>query len=492
MDTDILTTASGELDSNRLDYKRTLADLPGPKPLPLFGNIFQMGGQQVHLTLENWIRQYGPAFRFRIYDIPVLVIADHVQITRILRDRPAAFRRSAGTSNIMKELKVDGVFSAEGEDWRKQRKLVMRGLNAEVVRNYFPNMVRLTECMLARWKTTLQQGRQIDLHRDLKAMALDTVVGIAMGYDLGALNNDGNQLQRDIDNIFAALGRRSAAWFPLYRHIKLPIERAAEKSAVDIEKKVAEFIQATRKRMEEQPQLRQKPGNMLEAMIAASEDSDSNFTDKELIGNAITNVVGGEDSTANSIAWMINQLAHNPEAAAKLAAEADAVLGGESVASDWDMMSRFPYLEATHSESQRLRAVSPLTVVVSNEDCVVGDIFVPKDTTIFLSLISAGLDEMQFPQRDAFMPERWIFDEKPDEADDPARKLFPFGGGPRLCPGRFLALTEIKIVVSMLMRNFELELDHNAPPVKQIMNFFMVPDSVPVRLKLRSKPGESR
>jgi cytochrome P450 len=491
MNTDILTTTSEQMSDSRLDYKRTIADLPGPKPAPLVGNLLQLGGRQLHLTIEDWIRQHGLAFKLRIYDTPVLVVADHNLVTRILRDRPAAFRRSAGTVNIMKELKIAGVFTAEGDDWRNQRKLIMRGLNAEVVRNYFPTMVRMTQRMLTRWTTALQNGREVDLHRDLKAMALDVVVGIAMGYDLGALNNDGNQLQSDIDNIFLALGRRSAALFPLWRHIRLPVERTADKSAADIEKKVAEFIQATRKRMEQQPQLRQKPGNMLEAMIAASEDSGSHFTDQELIGNAITTVVGGEDSSANSIAWMISQLAQNPEAAAKLAAEADAVLGKELVANDWDMMSRFSYLDATHNESQRLRSVSPLTAVIANGDCVVGDIFVPKDTAVLLSLNAAGLDETHFPNRDAFLPERWIFEEKPDEADDPARKLFPFGGGPRLCPGRFLALTEIKIVMSMLMRNFELELDHDAPPVKQIMNFFMVPSGIPVRLKLRSKPGDA-
>jgi cytochrome P450 len=487
MNSKTVAVEKNALDTSGLSFSRTIADLPGPKPLPIVGNLLQLGGRQIHLTFEKWIRKYGSAFRFSVLGTPVLVISDHAVVTRILRDRPSAFRRSTGGVNIMKELRIAGVFTAEGDDWRNQRKLVMRSLNAEVVRNYFPNMVRLTERMLVRWKTALQNGQQVDLHRDLKAMALDTIVGIAMGYDLDALNNDGNQLQTDIDNIFQALGRRSAALFPFWRYFRLPVERAADESAAAIEKRVSEFIQKTRERMAQEPHLRLKPSNMLEAMIAACDDADSNFTDQELIGNAITSVVGGEDTTANSIAWMINQLAQNPEAAAKLTAEVDAVLGDDPLVDDWEKMSHFPYLEATHNESQRLRSVAPANAVISNADCVVDDILVPKDTTIILSSIGAGLDESHFPQRDSFLPERWIFDEKPDEADDPMRKLFPFGGGARLCPGRFLALTEIKIVVSMLMRNFELEPDRDAPPIKQIMNFFMVPSSVPVRLKLRSK-----
>jgi len=40
-------------------------------------------------------------------------------------------------------------------------------------------------------------------------------------------------------------------------------------------------------------------------------------------------------------------------------------------------------------------------------------------------------------------------------------------------------------VISMIMRNFELEFDTKAPPIDQVMNFFMSPSAVPVRLKLR-------
>ena len=95
------------------------------------------------------------------------------------------------------------------------------------------------------------------------------------------------------------------------------------------------------------------------------------------------------------------------------------------------------------------------------------------------------MDEAHFPQHQLFQPERWISEQKLQREDDPSRKVFPFGGGPRLCPGRFLALIEIKVVVSMIMRNFDLEFDTSAPPVTQVMNFFMSPSAVPVRLKLR-------
>jgi len=483
-------TSAPPLDAKRMgtfEFSRTIADLPAPKGLPLVGSLLKLSGRQFHLTLADWIREFGPVFRLDVMGHQLMVLSEPAAVEGLLRDRPDGFRRTSNLKTSMGELKIAGVITAEGDDWRKQRRLVMGGLNAEVVRNFFPTMVAITERVLLRWKTAVAEGRRIDLHRDLKAMALDVIVAIAMGQDIDAVNDEGNQVQRDIDNIFQRLGARNATLLPYWRHFKLPVDRAADKSAADIEQAVIGFVQDARERMAQQPQLRQKPGNMLEAMIAASENPESGFTDQELISNAIMSVIGGEDTTANSMAWMINLLAQNPEAAATLAAEVDTVLGDAPVAREWEWLKQLPYLEAAHSETQRLRAVAPFMGFASNADCVVADTFVPKDTVIFVANTGASQDEVHFPQHELFRPERWIFDGKPSREEDPSRKVFPFGAGPRLCPGRFLALTEIKMVLAMLVHNFELVPDRDAPPVEQLLNFFVGPSAVPVRLKLRAR-----
>ena len=67
-----------------------------------------------------------------------------------------------------------------------------------------------------------------------------------------------------------------------------------------------------------------------------------------------------------------------------------------------------------------------------------------------------------------------------------AHGFFPFGAGPRFCPGRFLALLEIKAVISMLARNFEVErVDHG--PVDEHLVVTMRPDNLSVRLRRRTK-----
>ncbi|WP_250626788.1 cytochrome P450 [Pinirhizobacter soli] len=476
-----------------LRYGRRIEDLPSPKGQPFVGNALQLSGRQMHQKFTAWVREFGPMFRLQVFGHTIVIVSDSATAHGVMRERPDGFRRNGGLKTIMNELNIGGVFTAEGAEWRKQRKLVMSGLNAEVIRNFFPRMVTLTEHMLERWNKALDEGRAIDLRRDLKAMALDTIVGIAMGHDIDAVNQDGDPLQRDIDNMFQRLGHRTTASFPYWRYFKLPVDRAAERSFTDIDRRVAEFIRNTRERMEQQRDLQKKPANMLEAMITASEDPESGFTDEELVANAILSVIGGEDTTANSIGWMLCQLSQNPAAAAALTAEVDYVLRDAPLPREWEQMKAFPYLEAAHSETQRLKAVAPYLGLTANADCVVADTFIPKNTAIIVATAGEGGDEAHFPAPEQFKPERWIDELREAGQEDPSRKLFPFGGGARLCPGRFLALTEIKVVVAMIMRNFELEPDPKAPPAKELLNFFMAPSSVPVRLKKRvPSAGNSR
>lgn len=481
-----------EADARALRYSRRIADLPCPKGQPWVGNALQLSGRQMHQKFTGWVREFGPMFRLDVFGNPIVIVADSATVQGVLKERPEVFRRSGSLKTIMHELNIGGVITAEGDAWRKQRKLVMSGLSAEVIRNFFPTMRFMTERMMDRWKSRLAAGKPVDLRRDLKAMALDVIVGLAMGHDIDAVNDDGSPLQRNIDNIFQRLGQRTTAAFPYWRHFRLPVDRAADRSSTEVEASVREFVRDTRARMAQQRDLQQKPGNMLEAMIVAAEDPGSGFTDEELIDNAVLSVIGGEDTTANSIAWMIHLLAQHPQAAAALTSEVDAVLGDDTLVRDWEAMKRFDYLEATFSEAQRLRSVAPYVGVTSNIDCVVADTFIPKNTAIVVATAGEGLDEAQFPDNASFQPGRWIFEQRPPRERDPARKLFPFGSGPRLCPGRFLALTEIKMVVSMIMRNFELELDVHAPPVKEVLNFFMAPSSLPVRIRLRTPPGAAR
>lgn len=472
--------------SDTLSPTRTLADLPSPKGIPFFGNIFQIESDRFHQTLEKWARGFGPLYKIQIGRKPLLIVADATMIGALLRDRPDAVRRSSRTANAINDMGVTGVFSDEGDEWRKQRKLVMRALTPEVIRSFFPNLIVLTERLQLRWQTAITAGKPINLLRDLKAYALDVTIGLAMGQDINALEHDNNPLQSDIEFIFSRIARRLISPFAYWHYLKLPVDRAADKSAARIRHAVTGFIAEARKRLEEHPERRLKPTNMMEALIAARDEPGSEFTDDHVVGNAMTMVFAGEDTTSNTIAWLLNFVARDPEVAAHIAAEADAALDGDLLLKAFDKLDQFPFTEAATNEAMRLKPVAPLLGFETNKDMVIGDTMVPQGTVMLACMRYAALLDENFPQHQTFNPDRWTSDQAKTTNADPARKLFPFGGGPRFCPGRFLAMTEIKMVTTMIARNFTMSIDPDAPPVDEQFTFTMTPSALPIRLAQRA------
>jgi cytochrome P450 len=129
---------------------RAIADLPGPSRLPLLGNAHQLARtSRLHLTAEGWARRYGPIIRVDIGRRRIVAISDANEIHRILRERPDGFRRWSEQEIVVREMGPGemipaGVFVAEGETWKRQRRLVITALNT----NHLHWVGVPTECRL--------------------------------------------------------------------------------------------------------------------------------------------------------------------------------------------------------------------------------------------------------------------------------------------------------------------------------------------------------
>jgi hypothetical protein len=99
---------------------RRIADLPGPRGLPLLGNAAQIRPRRAHIDFENWARRYGTFYRARLGPHTLLVVSDPAAIQAMLRDRPEGFRRPSPVERIAREMGTDiGLFLAEGAEWRR-------------------------------------------------------------------------------------------------------------------------------------------------------------------------------------------------------------------------------------------------------------------------------------------------------------------------------------------------------------------------------------
>ena len=107
-----------------------------------------------------------------------------------------------------------------------------------------------------------------------------------------------------------------------------------------------------------------------------------------------------------------------------------------------------------------------------------------KGQKILTQFRSAALKDKYFTQADAFKPERWLKESKCPVHNTDA--FTPFGSGPRYCPGRNLAILEVRMVLSMLFKNFEIEMVTEHAEINEIMAFTMMAGDYKVCLRKRA------
>ena len=468
---------------------RKVSDLPGPRGLPVVGNLLQLDTKRLHQQLEGWCHEFGPYFRLQLGSRQVLVLGDHSAVASVLRDRPDGFRRTVRLEEIWTEMKLQpGVFGANGDVWKRQRRMVMAGFNPAHVKRYYPAMLTTGQRLGKRWALAAQNGVSIDLQADLMRYTVDAIAGLAFGAEVNTLESDGDVIQQHLDKIFPAVFKRLLSPLPTWRYFKSPADRRLERSVAAVTVAVAGFIQQARARMQADPSLREQPSNLLEAMIAAADAEDSGIDDAQVAGNVLTMLLAGEDTTANTVAWMIDLLWRHPEALARATAEVRSVIG-DVRAPTLEELAQLDYVEACAHETMRLKPVAPMVGVQALRDTTVGDVHVPTGTVIFNVMRRDSVSDSHVPNAAAFEPERWLVQGGPGaQASAAKRTSMPFGAGPRICPGRYLALLEMKLAMATLLGRFDIgSVDTpDGEPAREHLSFTMTPVGLRMRVRERS------
>ena len=467
---------------------RQVRDLPGPPGLPVVGNLLQIRSDRLHVIAQEWSRVYGEFFRFRIGPREFMGVTNPEAIATILRDRPEGFQRSSRLNETAKEMGLEGLFSANGERWRRQRPMVMAALDPKHIKSYFPALVRVTERLARRWQRAAVAGMDSPLQADLMRYTVDVTAGLAFGEDINTLESDHEVIQTHLDKVLPAVFKRTLAPFPYWRYVKLPADRALDKHLAALHAAVDAFIRKARLRLDTDPSLRGHPTNLIEAMIAARDEAGSQLNDTDVAGNMLTMLLAGEDTTANTLAWMIYLLGRNPDAMQRARNEVRKALGTLPLPMQVEQASALNFVEACAHETMRLKPVAPIIPLEAARDCVVAGIHVPAGQMLMCFMRPGGMDPCQFPTPSSFDPARWLVASHAKAATSAKRAAMPFGAGPRLCPGRYLAMLEIKMVIGMLFGSFELErvsTPDGAEP-REHLAFTMSPTELRIRLQPRS------
>ena len=476
---------------------RRLADLPGPRGLPLVGNLLQFKRHQLHLQLEQWCRDFGPVYQIRFGPRVVMVVGDHAVAAAIMRDRPDGFRRTERLAQVGAEMRLQpNVFGVNGDEWKSQRRMVMAGFDPAHVKRYYPSLQVVAQRLTQRWQRAALAGTAIDLQADLMRYTVDTIAGLAFGVEVNTLQSDGDVIQQHLDKIFPALSRRMFGAIPMWRYFPSAADRQLERSVAAVKTSVAGFIDQARARMLADPSLRQQPSNLLEAMLVAADEPGSGITDELVAGNVFGLLLAGEDTTANTIAWMIHLLWRNPAALARATEEVRCAVT-DPQRPTLDQMGQLDFIEACAHETMRLKPVAPIMPLQALRDVTLAGVPVPAGTVVISLLRRDAISDEHVPRAARFEPERWLGEGGAGGAAGGAggaalqatkRISMPFGAGPRMCPGRYLALLEMKVAMATLLGHFDIA-SVDAPDgqeAREHLAFTMMPLGLSMRLRERA------
>jgi cytochrome P450 len=465
---------------------RPLRSLPSPPGLPVVGHLTRLDPLHLHRQLEAWFEQLGPLYRLNLAGSPVLVFHDAAAMQAVLRERPHAVSRNAVLRPIFREMGADGLFSAEGADWQPQRRLIMASLNATHFRGFFPTLRAITDRLHRRWCAAADRGEVLEMTQELIRFTVDVTSALAFGEDPNTLEQQGNVIQDHLAAIFPMVMKRALSPLPYWRWmggaLKLPADRALDRHLEAVHAYVHQRIAAARARLAaDRPEV---PRHALEAMLMEAARPGSGFTDELIAANVLTLLLAGEDTTAHGLAWSLLHLSRDGALQQQLHEAARAALGPEAVCTRHEQLRTLDAFEGVALEAMRLNPVVAFFGMQALKPMVVAGVAVPAGTKLFYVSRPAQTDSAHFAEPARFDPARWH--RSGDGAAHDPRAYLQFGAGPRVCPGRHLATQELRIVLAMLLHEFEVQLACDEADIDELLHFTNLPSRMPVRLRRRA------
>ncbi len=177
--------------------------------------------------------------------------------------------------------------------------------------------------------------------------------------------------------------------------------------------------------------------DVLAVLLRVRNDNGEPIPDRHIANELLTLVGAGHETTANQLAWILEQLRRHPQVMERLVAEVDA--GGSALR------------QATIYEAQRIRPSIEASFRRTKARLRLGEWVLPEGIYVTVNFQLAHESAVNFPDPDAFNPDRFL------NTNPKPFRWMPFGGGVNRCPGASFANMEMDIALRTLLREFRFE-----------------------------------
>jgi cytochrome P450 len=422
---------------------------PAPRPQPHPLSPLALIRTLKRNPLECWAMQHfeRPIVSGGLPIGHVLLVHEPAAIRHVLLENAANYRKDRLQRRILSAGLSDGLLSAEGDQWRLQRRVLAPMFARKTVINFSAAMMAAAEALIGRW-SALGERKTIDVAAEMARITLDVVERTIFSDGFGS---DAEAIRVAMATYFNTIGKISPLDLLGVPDFVPRLSRFRVRATLKFfEAEVDRVISTRRRILAEQPD--RAPNDLLTDLLQALDsEAEDRITEAEVRSNILTFIAAGHETTANTLSWAMFLLSQSPSWRERLEAEADRELTGPIAG----VADRLVETRAVIEEAIRLYPpIAAISRVALDRDDLNGEP-VRAGSLIVISPYVLHRHRLLWDRPDAFDPERFLGDAR---ATIDRFAYLPFGVGPRKCIGSSFALQEATLVLAAIVKNFRFEL----------------------------------
>ncbi|CAL9165631.1 cytochrome P450 86B1-like [Musa acuminata AAA Group] len=446
--------------------------------------------KNIYEWLTGVLNHQGGTFTFCgpwFTSLQCVITADPRNLEHLLKVKFTNFPKGEYFRTSVQDLLGNGIFSADDETWRRQRKIASLEFHSAEFRSMtVQSLVELVHSRLLPVLAAAHDRRApIDLQDVLLRLTFDNVCMIALGTDPGCLRPGLPEIPfaKAFEDATEATTMRfimpTGVWKAL-RYLDLGSERWLRRSIEVVDEFAYEVIRARREELSSSEQTRTARSDLLTVFTKLTDEDGRPYSDKFLRDVCVNFILAGRDTSSVALAWFFWLLNRHPKVEQSILSEIRSITeerGGEAdgeLVFKPEQVKRMDYLHAALSEALRLYPSVPM----DHKEVVEDDVFpdgtvLKKGTKVIYAVYAMGrMESIWGKDCMEYKPERWLKDGR--FMSESAYKFTAFNGGPRLCLGKDFAYYQMKVVAASILHRYQVKVVEKHPVVpKMALTLYM-------------------